>query len=112
MSMNVFLVAKQDAVLANGKKFVHEVGIDLWQTPTKITKKIINSSDPLKVYTEWVKEISHDKKWPVYADDDFFCEREPISYEIVNDGKDHLKELNETIQTLISNGYELEWGER
>lgn len=59
MSMNLQVKAVADVTFKNGKKaVVTEKFDDLWQTPTEVTKKALQSKDPLKVYTKWVNEYA------------------------------------------------------
>ncbi len=110
MSMNLFLMASLDAETKLGKKVIREV-CHLWQTPTKITRSILAIPDGeiFNAYKEWIISIAKDEIIPVYAEDDFFNEREPIGTETINHGMDHLQEVQEWLDE--HKGWEIEWSE-
>lgn len=108
MSMNLHLLAKLDADTKLGKKEIIE-RFSLIQTSTEVTRKILGAPDQFKAYSEWILAISTDKVENVYADNDFFREREPIGTEIVNYGKDHLGEVEQWLKE--HEGWEIEWYE-
>lgn len=53
MSMNIHAWAKCTCGCEMHKS------IPLWQTPTEVSYKIINSGDPFKAYCEWAKDEDH-----------------------------------------------------
>jgi hypothetical protein len=61
--------------------------------------------EQLKAYYDWVLETFDDEKIPVYAEDDVFCEREPVGYEMINRGKDHIQEVDDWVKEVIKEGY-------
>ena len=80
------------------------------QTPTEVTYEIVKSNDPAQVYIDWVlRECSVDEQWPVYADDDFMQEREPIGVEIVNQGKEHVEKFRQWMIWMEEKGYEIKY---
>lgn len=88
MSMNLFLEAT--ITLLNpktNKKVKITEDIDLWQTPTFVTKAAIRSSDPFKVYKDWVLSLGHE------------------------DNHYHLNEIEERINKYKNDGYLLEFYE-
>lgn len=97
MSMNLHLAANLDAETKIGKKVITE-RFELHQTPTRITYEILeckNNDLIFQAYSGWILSIFDDHFENVHAEDDFFCEKEPIGKEVHNRGKDHLKELKE-----------------
>lgn len=89
MSMNLYVCAKMDAVLANGKSKVIIESFELWQTPTKATRECLNSADPKTAYANWVKSL-----W--MADRDSFAD-------------EHIRELEEWLKEYSD--WKIEWYE-
>jgi hypothetical protein len=107
--MNIaFKANRQIYVPVINKHEVQSVMIEVWQTPTEVTYRIHNSTDPLSEYFKWVESVSIVSKIPIYADSDIFGEEEPIGYEEVNDGLDHIEDTKDHVHELIKDGYEIE----
>lgn len=110
MSMNLHLVAEREVtVVKTGKQRKQEIYFDLWQTPTVVTNEIMGKSDVKQAYIDWVTSMSETEKIPVYADDDLFGDHDPIGFEEVNTGVDHVTELNAWIKECENEGYEIEF---
>lgn len=110
MSMNLYVEATREVtVTKTGKSSVQKISFGLWQTPTEVTYAILESPDVKQAYINWVKSNSSVDKYPIYADDDLFRDREPIGYEDVNAGEDHIRELEEWAKTCEDEGYEIEF---
>jgi hypothetical protein len=110
MSINLHLSGKRDVTVnKRGRRTTQEVDFSLWQTPTLITDKATASKDPRAVYAAWVYSITEDKEEPIYAEDDFFCEKPPIGTERVNEGNIHMAELDEWLRLCDEDGYTMEW---
>jgi hypothetical protein len=109
MSMNIYFEASREVrVLSTGRNAVQKVQIhDVWQTPTDISYKICESADPIQEYFDWVMSVSEEQTIPVYADDDVFCEREPIGSKTYHPGKEHIEDLKKYFNALIKEGYEV-----
>lgn len=106
MSMNVHIVGEREIFIPSvNKKDIQRVNFGCVQTPTKVSYEILNSENPIKEYKDWVLSRFEDEVEDVYADDDIFCERDPIGTEIHNFGKIHTQELEEWISSAESNGY-------
>ena len=102
MSMNVHLKAVSKGMfIPQNEKLESEViervdRFSCFQTSTNATRKIINDINPLGAYKAWVlKNFDEDKKAPVYAENDVFGEYGAVGFEIFNDGREHLEELDE-----------------
>jgi hypothetical protein len=85
-----------------------------WQTPTSVTWDIVSASnqpagDPLAVYVNWINSIDAKQIVEVYAEDDFWCEREPVDYEDCWPGRDHIRNLLEWIESVRSRGFIVQW---
>lgn len=109
MSTNLHIVATRDIkVLKTGQITQQEIYYkDVWQTPTEVTRNIINDPDPINAYKEWVMIISPDKTRLVYDEDDIFNEGEPIGHEIYNEGRDHIVDFNEWLEFVEQSGYDV-----
>ena len=89
MSMNACITAKRVVVVKDFPEIesTQLLHFDLWQTPTKVTNSIMESSVPFKEYKLWVMELAGFK-----AEDKKYAKR-------------HLKELQNWITNCIYNKY-------
>lgn len=112
MSTNIHIIAKRLISFANGHRIqceeVQEVYVDVWQTPTAATREMMASADPVQAYKDWVISRSQDRQEPVYADDDIFCEGEPVGTTTVNEGREHIARLEAEIAELAERGFMIE----
>lgn len=112
MSMNLHLSGKREVTVnKTGAVSNQTIDFNLYQTPTTVTRAALASGDPKGAYVIYVKSVSKDVQEPVYAEDDIFCESDPIGFEIHNAGNDHLKELEEFLVMCDSEGYTVEFYE-
>jgi uncharacterized membrane protein len=101
--MNIKLSAKIKADLKNDKNEIIETRIIIdkfstIQTPTEITKKILNSDNKIRTYIEYINErMNEDYIENIYSVDDIFEEDEPIAITKGNHATDHINELNDFI---------------
>lgn len=112
MSMNLHVEATRPTkVTIKGieKESKETINFDLWQTPTSVTYDILDQENKLQAYIDWVKSISEDRQWPIYAEDDIFGERDPIGYETVNDGDIQIEYLREWIKLCEEGDFTVEW---
>ena len=113
MSMNLFVQASADGLikLKDGKSKAHRVteNFNLWQTPTKITRKILAKEDKLEAYTAWVLSISKEESQPIHEGLDDDMEPIIVGYEKYHYGKDHLTQLREWL--VLNDGMWIEWYE-
>lgn len=110
MSMNIYIEAKREVIVtATGEKDFQWKRFDAWQTPTNVSYAIVNSDNPLESYVNWVKEVGEELvcEIPVYAPDDFFCEGAPVSHETYDPAQEHIDDLNEWIDHVKSQHYEV-----
>ena len=109
MSTNIHFIAEREIIVKRtGKVDVQTQNLHVLQTRTPDTYKIINSADPKLAYIEYVlTEFDHDEQEPVYAEDDVFCERDPVGFKTFNAGKDHVAEFLQIIEQLEAEGYEI-----
>ena len=114
MSMNIYIYATREISFKDkkGKKKTETQAtvFNALQTPTEVTYEIVESSNPAQVYIDWVlRRCSVDEQWPVYADDDFMQEREPIGVEIINQGKEHVEKFRQWMIWMEEKGYEIKY---
>lgn len=110
MSTNIHFVAKRRITFKkkNGKRSgeVQQVHFDEWQTPTTVTYEILKSPNPIQTYKDWIlKECSRDQQLPVYAEDDYLQEGQPVRFEIYNAGKEHIQKFDEWIESVEEQGF-------
>jgi len=111
MSMNLYASAEREIfVPALNKKDIQTQSVELWQTPTKVTYAALESGDPYAYYRNWVKGLDTKSKMPVHADDDIFCEKDPIGWDEIDEGQDHLDSLANELVGLENEGYKIHWG--
>ena len=84
MSLNLEIHGvRQIVVTKTGKEDTQRISYDTWQTPSKVTKEIIASGDPVKAYCAWLlgegwmfdasfakREVASVKAWAKDALDD------------------------------------------
>jgi hypothetical protein len=110
MSKNLHIVGTRECmVVKTGILFTDNKPVEIYQTPTRITNKILASDNPLQAYFDYVLENSLDEVEFVYAVDDIFEENEPIGTKICNYGKEHIMEIQRVIDDMISQGYEIHY---
>jgi len=113
--MNIKLSAKIKADLKNKNNEIIETreifdNFSTKQTPTEITKKILNSDNKLQTYIEFVNDrINEEYIENIYSEDDYFEECEPIAFVKGNYATDHINELYDFIDK--HKGWELIWYE-
>jgi hypothetical protein len=109
MSMNIHFVATREIqVVKTGQRETQEGQFKgQWQTPTDVTYQIMSLADPIQAYRDWILSVTEDYEVDVYAEDDFFREREPVGTETQNDGRYHLKEFDVWITSMTEQGYDI-----
>ena len=110
MSMNIhFKATREIMVIKTGAIDTQSVYNSVWQTPTEVTYQIKGSEDPIQAYKDWVMTqegcVYTDS---VYAEDDIWCEREPIGTVTVDPRTQHLDEFEMWIRHMEEQGYTIE----
>lgn len=104
--MNFHLSATIDAETRVGKQIITKY-MDLIQTPTKVTREILNSNDIKQAYFNWVLSCrSKDEERPIYKG---ILNPIVIRYETYNWGKHHIKEVEKFLEK--HKGWDIEWYE-
>ena len=107
MSMNIRISAEADAVITKtGKKVRISKKFNTYQTPTKVTDRIMSKKDKIGEYKKWVKENDFVEEEGVYAEYDVLFEN-PIEYKKVDYGELHIKDLEYFIEKYTKDGYEI-----
>jgi len=108
MSINIHFIAEREIYVPSINKYDLQIEhIDVWQTPTDVSRDIHKAKDVVQAYFNWVLSVSEEIEKPVYADDDIFCEKEPIKYEKYHPGKEHIEELKDEFDVLKKEGYKI-----
>lgn len=110
MSTNIHICGIRNIiVIKTGAVSSQRTDFSAWQTPSTITSQIMAASNKLQVYKDWVLSKSVIINEPVYASDDILCEKEPMGTRIYDVGNEHIKELDQWLQTMAVEGYEIEF---
>ena len=109
MSTNIHFAAEREIlVIKTGKTSTQRIHFDAWQTPSSVTRNIMQTTDRISAYKDWILvECSHDEIVNVYAAHDYCQEDPPIGTKIVNEGKEHIAEFEEWVAASIEDGYEI-----
>ena len=109
MSTNLHVTGYRTVIVEKtGKKDIQTTSFDLYQTPSKVTREILNADDPAQGYRDWVIADRYEEEEPIYADD-IWEEGEPIGVKTVCYQDDHIKEFDEFIKECEEDGYELKF---
>lgn len=101
MSMNIFIFGTRNAVVkvkGKRKQIKDTTNFNEWQTPTAVTKAILaagNTDSMVKAYIDWVLTQGVDEIEPVFAEDDIFCEGDPIGTRVFNTAVEHVERFRE-----------------
>jgi len=108
MSMNIEIMAvAKSMIIKTGEVFDNTVYLNVIQTPTDVTYKIMKAENKMEEYENYVTSVSEDDEVPVFAEDDVFQEGDPIGYETVNEGEEHLVELHNEVTHYTNKGYDI-----
>ena len=108
MSINIHFRAVRDIQVIKTGEITQEFRhLGVWQTPTEVTREIMNNADPIKAYADWAAAETGDEQAPIYAEDDIWCEGEPVGFETVNVGKVAAAEFLETVKILQAEGFDI-----
>jgi len=104
--MNIRLVARIDATLANGKVRQITEEYELYMTPTTVSYEIAKSEDKLGAYLGWLRRSMVPREELVYSLSDSF---NPTGYETVDDYPEAERELRGWLKEHEEEGWTIEW---
>ena len=111
MSTNIRIEAHRIIqVVKTGAIDTQSTEFDTWQTPTRATWDIMNPKSldlKLQAYREWVISACKDEIENVYAEDDLLQEDNPVGTVVINFGRDHISKLDEWLQLVERDGWEV-----
>jgi len=81
---------------------------DVFQTSTIDTAAILADPDPMAAYIRYVLGQGEDLQSPIYDEDDWFGEGDPVGYLAVNEAKDHVSRLQSWVQHQDQEGFEIQ----
>lgn len=111
MSVNIHIYATHPAQ-SSGEVNQYPVEIfDAIQTPTDVTRQIINSDDPKQTYTVFVDSRRTVQEVLVYAVDDLFYEHAPVGTTTYDWAEEHINQFNSWVCDVEQNGYKIQFGE-
>ena len=107
MSVNIaFEATRKIKVIKTGKIEDQTIFFDAIQTPTKVTSRIMSSTDPFQAYRNYVLESCSDYEESIFDEDDFWGEN-PIGVEIRNDGPYLVERFNDWLKSVEEAGYDV-----
>lgn len=107
MSVNIaFEATRKIKVIKTGKIEDQTIFFDAIQTPTKVTSRIMSSTDPFQAYRNYVLESCSDYEESIFADDDFWCD-EPIGVKVRNDGPVYVQQFDDWLTSVEEAGYDV-----
>lgn len=113
MSMNIAIKAERKISYkdSSGKRRqdVQTEYFKVQQTPTDISYKIIGSSDPEAAYKDYINSYRNVELLPVYAEDDYMEEGEPLDYDEYCFADEHINDFNNWRDKKIADGYKIKW---
>ena len=110
MSMNFYISGVREiTVNKTGVVETQHCNYQPWQTPTVITRELLKQADPVAAYKAWVMSNAVDRQEPVYAEDDYLCDNEPVGFKTVNAGQEECQQVDDWIAAVTAQGYELEF---
>lgn len=115
MSMNLHLKATVDTTTPKGNVITVKEYFNLWQTPTKITYKILehNSNDDIiEEYSKWCESVSKPYEDNVYDYNQPMndqLEYPVIGKQMVYPAQNHIEELKAWRKHYENEGYEIEF---
>jgi hypothetical protein len=115
MSMNIHIAAEGEIIVPSGKVAKYYKSFPCWQTPTKDSKNIESSPDPIQAYKDWVMGFAKkygggDEEEGIFDLDiwdeetDYF---KLVGTKTVNRYKDHVAELENFIKEETELGFKI-----
>ena len=110
MSTNINIFAEREIeVVKTGSRQTQQVAYKFtWQTPTEVTKKIMQATNRKQAYIDWVLSISKDEIVNTYEYEDVFCDN-PVGTEVYNTGKIYINNFIAWCNYMEEDGYEIKF---
>ncbi len=107
MSTNIHFEAIRDILVIKTNKIEKQsIKFDTWQTPSAVTRSILEAGDSISAYKDWVmSQSTEDTEFDIFDDNDIFEDGEPIGKGFFNVGKDHIALFNDWLNMCDENGY-------
>ena len=115
MSHNLYLKGTRTAIVKNRPdiEFEDTIQFNLWQTPSKVTWKVLEEmktfSEQVKAYKEWVKSVAEPYASSIYHPNDILCEGEPIGVKMIDESEEHFENFDRFVDDCNRGGYILEF---
>jgi hypothetical protein len=112
MSMNILITANREIrVVKTGKTTLQFIKFNAWQTPTSVTYDILNSSNKIEAYKNFIRaeSVNMDIDESLFDEDDILEEREPIGKRIYNPALHHIELFDEWLNMCSEEGYTVEF---
>lgn len=109
MSMNILITANREIrVVKTGKTTLQSIKFNAWQTPTAVTYNILNSSNKIEAYKNFIRAESFnmDIDESLFDENDILEDREPRIY---NPALDHIEMFDEWLNMCAEEGYTVEF---
>lgn len=107
MSTNIHIYGRRSIIVVKTQRIdEQEIKFSAWHTSTAETHNIMSHDDKVQTYKDYIMSRAYDQYVDVYAEDDIFGEN-PIDTAILNDGKDHIKQLEEWLDMCEKEGYDV-----
>ena len=123
MSMNISIKGVREIFIPSiNRTDTQDISFDCWQTPTKISYEILESSHPIEAYKQWVLSRSKPELIEHFYDYDTeieyiltdislseYMSKNPgrIHYEPYDTGYEYNKALDDWITEMESEGYKI-----
>lgn len=112
MSMNLHVDGTREVVAVKSmQKSTQRISFSLYQTPTSVTRALLEAEDIAQAYRDWVLQDRCEETVEVYEPGDIFQEREPIGFKTVCHEDDHIKDFDKFIKECEDGGYDIEFYE-
>jgi hypothetical protein len=111
MSIELFIEFSRDIFIPSiNKSDVQKEQTNLWTgyMTNEDALRIYKAGDQFEEYFKFIRSVTeHTEPFdePIFADDDWFCEKEPISYKRYIPAETHIAELKNTLRQYEAKGY-------
>lgn len=108
MSTNIHFYGQREIqVVKTGHLETQTMPIEVWQTPSRVTREILAAEDPVAAYVSWALRDSKDIEEKIYADFDFMQVGGAIGTRVYNPAQEHARAFLDTVNAMRDAGYEI-----